>query len=503
MILADRRVFWTDELSTFYLAKLPKASMLWEALADGPDTLPPLGFYATRLSIQLFGEVHIAARLPAILGFWSMCVGVFLFVRRYASTAFAGVAMLSPLSTMAYSYAYEARPYGLMMGFGTVVLLCWQRVCEGRHRIWWQLGMATSLAAALASHWYAILILIPLGLGEAVRVFCRRRPDYSTWAALALGLASLGAYLPLIRHARTFRTEMAGGIVGPLAVFATYQQLLQGGVLLFLALLLVLAWLAPKSLAGVANDQTPDLLRIPVEVMAAIVGFLLLPVFGAILATFVTGAFNTRYLLLAETGFAIGIGLATHRLAGGCRWTGGIVLTIAAVFGLFRIYESKIGLRERSAIREKTSVFSILRCPLAMADSPDPIVVPDVHTYYTLRHYAPSPLAERLVYLTEYDAIASRMSRGLKSWTPWRIEEYKDFTGRHAQFLLFDYSYFEEHSKSPLLPRLIQEGAKISDSGCLDTRDIYPRPGSLYRVTLPPKTQTSTTKSSDFSSVPE
>jgi hypothetical protein len=43
--------------------------------------------------------------------------------------------MLFPLITNAYPYAYEARPYGLLLGFCGLSLLCWQSAAEGQSRL--------------------------------------------------------------------------------------------------------------------------------------------------------------------------------------------------------------------------------------------------------------------------------------------------------------------------------------------------------------------------------
>jgi hypothetical protein len=490
-LLAGRGILFTDELVTLYMAKLPSAIALWEALSDGADTLPPMGHYTTRVAIQLLGDSHVAIRLPAILGYWLMSVCIYLFVRAYTPVTYAGVAMLTPLSTMAYGgegvgpYAYFARPYGLMLGFGAAVLLCWQRACEGRYRLWWLIGLALSLAAALASHWYAVLVLIPLGLGELVRLRARRRPDGPMWAALALGMASLLAFLPMIRNARTYQPVMSKGVVGVTAVVDAYQALLNGTSPLFLAILLILAWLASGSSNAGRDNRRAGNSRIPSEVLAALVGLLLTPVSGAILASAITGVYSPRYMLLAVIGIAIGVGLATQRLGGWRRTTGIILLATAGSASLFQIYQSKIALRERSAIVERAGLFAILGCSTALEDSEEPIVVTDVHSYYILQHYASATLAKRLVYLTEYNALASRMSRGMKHWSPWKIIEYRDFISNNFLFLIYESQYSSSQTHSPLLARLVADGARITDSGCIDARDVYPRPGSLYRVKMP------------------
>src|SRR6185437_1584147 len=74
--LATRSILHTDELVVLYMAKLPSAAVLWNAIAD--DTLPPMAYYVTRVALWLFGESHLAIRLPEMLGYWLMSVCIYL-----------------------------------------------------------------------------------------------------------------------------------------------------------------------------------------------------------------------------------------------------------------------------------------------------------------------------------------------------------------------------------------------------------------------------------------
>src|SRR5208283_4096304 len=107
---------------TYYLARLPKLSDVWGALSTGTEQLPPFFYLVTRGFFALLGANQVSARLPEVLGFGVMCLCVFRFVARRTSTLCGLVAMLFPLVTTAYPYAYEARPYGLLLGFSAFSL---------------------------------------------------------------------------------------------------------------------------------------------------------------------------------------------------------------------------------------------------------------------------------------------------------------------------------------------------------------------------------------------
>jgi len=70
----------------------------------------------------------------------------------------------------------------------------------------------------------------------------------------------------------------------------------------------------------------------------------------------------------------------------------------------------------------------------------------------------------------------------MRRWNNWKVAEYKNFLGKHSEFFVYESQYSSLQAHSPLLARLVVDGAQISDSGCMDVRDVYPRPGLLYRV---------------------
>ncbi len=112
---ASRKLFWFDELLNVYLCRLPNFKLLWQALVNGVDYAPPILYVLTRFSERILGEGHIAARLPAIFGFWILCLCLFRFVSVRLSVLSGYTSMLFPLATGAYWYAYEARPHAIVL----------------------------------------------------------------------------------------------------------------------------------------------------------------------------------------------------------------------------------------------------------------------------------------------------------------------------------------------------------------------------------------------------
>jgi uncharacterized membrane protein len=153
---AHEKLLWHDEIYTITVARL-QTDAVWAALRDGVDLNPP-GFYLlTRASHVIFGEGLIGSRMPAVLGVLlaGLCAAVYV---RKRHGPFAGiVAMLLLFGSDAYLYAYEARPYGPVLGLGGVALVCWQSATVAHHRPAWLAGLFASLAGAMACHYYAML----------------------------------------------------------------------------------------------------------------------------------------------------------------------------------------------------------------------------------------------------------------------------------------------------------------------------------------------------------
>ena len=189
---ASERLLWHDELFTLYASQLSPAA-LWEALADGLDLQPPLGYLVTRITTSTLGDGLVAMRVPSLVGFGLGCVCLGLFVKRRVGLAGGTVALLVPSVTAGYDYAYEARPYGMLLGLTGVALLLWQATERPRSRRLAALGLAIALAIAVSLHYYGVLLVAPLAVGESLRIRRGTPGGIPVWLAMAAGcLAAAG-----------------------------------------------------------------------------------------------------------------------------------------------------------------------------------------------------------------------------------------------------------------------------------------------------------------------
>src|SRR5579871_3490421 len=158
---AVNRPLWYDEIITVILASQPDAASTWRA-AQSVDASPPFLHLLTHFSMEWFGSGGVAIRLPAMVGFWVFCLCLFQFVRRRAGIYFGLAALLMPIATEAYAYAFEARSYGPQLAFCGLMLVAWQAAAEGRRRLLALGLLALSLAGAVLLQYYSVLLYLPL-----------------------------------------------------------------------------------------------------------------------------------------------------------------------------------------------------------------------------------------------------------------------------------------------------------------------------------------------------
>jgi hypothetical protein len=458
--LAARAPLWYDELFTFHLARLARWTDLWPALASGTDCNPPLCYLLTRLSRLAFGEGPLAERLPGLLGFWVMSLCLYRFVARRCTPLYAFLAMLLPLATAVFPAAYDARPYGLVLGCCGASLVCWQDAAE-RCRRWFALaGLAASLAAAFLSHYYAVLLLVPLVAGELVRSASRRRLDWPVWLALGAGAVPLGFLLPLAEQTRVYAA--ASGLVPDWdALGPTYGFLLKDLKWPLLAALGLAALYPERPAAGTNPRAAAPRPAPPAHEIAAALGLIALPAVGFALGRWVTGIFVARYAAAAVLGFSLLAAFVAHRRTrGSLLVAAALVVAVMGRFVLVELHEFKQLARAKARLLR---TFAFLE---KNDDGRSPVVVTDAFDFLQLAHYAPPALAPRLVYLSNADPSGPHPCRDpkdaalhrLRDWAPLQVADYGPFLAAHRTFLVYG-------DAGPLRPALEGDGVRFEVQG--------------------------------------
>lgn len=410
---------WTDEFFTFYASSLPTLQDIWGASLTGGDITPPLFFIITRASMKLFGVNMVALRLPAILGFWVMCLCLYRFVERRSGALYGFVALLFPIATGAYPFAYDGRSYGFVLGCAGVALLSWQSL--GTHRRLALFGLWLSLTLAISTHYYAVFILLAFAIGEAARILHVNRIDIKVWLVFILSLIPLLISWPMIRAARSFST----GFWAPphaASIPLAYAYLIGGAVVPMIPAFVLLA----LYLKGRRATQ-------PAHEIALAVGFTLIPC-AIFIVALSTNAYAERYTLPAILGFDILLAFMLSRL--------NRMIALVVIFSLC-LWFPFIQKRQINVYRTQAQTRNVIIEGLRSV-SDVPIVSFSVHTFLPLSYYAPEGIRERVVYLADPverlhyfgTDTEDRLMLGLgREWFGWKVETWHDFLATHQRFL--------------------------------------------------------------------
>ncbi len=434
-IRASEKYFWYDEFFTLYLSRLPTVS-LWDALKHGADFNPPLLYLLTKASQSIFGPGLLGTRMPEIIGFWVMCLCLFQFVNRRTGPVAGAVAMLLPMLTGAFYYAYEARPFAIILGCCGLALVCWQRALDAPRRGRWLTGFSFALLAAFMLHCYALLIVVPFALSEVFRTIRSKHIDWPMWIAqiapvvpaVLTYIALLHAYGRLSKNtnfARLFAPDRAQ--IGNFYLFLLAPCVL---ILLLAGILLALArmreWAGNEPPRRKVNASAP-------EIVLAIC-FIALPIFGVVLAELVHGPFFARYFLSATVGVCLLAGLA----AGARHRTNWVAITLAITISCTVGLQFALLLRHRNEgwydpVIEPSSGLPISTTPgkplesyslLPSSKDPNlPVLVVGPLDFLTLVHYRPA-LAPRLYYLA--GGKDDFFYEGYRNFRQWCFDKYND-----------------------------------------------------------------------------
>jgi hypothetical protein len=476
--LQAERQLWHDELYTYYIAKAPSISRLFQEIKL--DLNPPLIYLADRVSLRVLGDNSYAARFPTILAFLFGSFCFYAFVSRRLRPVYGLLAMLVFWSTPFEYYATEARPYGLIIGFFGLAMLAWQRAVEPNRSVASIWALAFAVAGMAFSHFFAVIYVVPFCLAELWRWYRSRKFDLAMWASLVLPSLFLVIYKPVVAPLVTRYEKShfsASAQASPLKIAGFFYRMLEPESLFLLIALcagLVVVWRLP-SRSG-ENEKTGRLSSLE---WILIDGLLLIPVLVNLAVMRSHGVAFPRYSGPALFGvaflFALLLGKATN------------FSRIAAAASCCVLFAYSMGASTPAVVK------SLLARKDAAPKPPSPIVKvrPDLPlvansglTFIELDKYADPSTVARLHYLTNFNYAVqyaqSTIFEGmpyLKHYFPIRaaVEPYDQFVTEHPTFLVLGTITYHEDW---LLRRLIDIHA-----GLLYLGDYYGQ--QLYQVTMP------------------
>ena len=192
--------FWLDEVlysTSYWVSSLYN---LWHLFLN--DTSAPLYRVLLFFWIKIFGENELSVRIPSLLFGISSIVLTYWIARAYCSPSVAFLAALLLCFSPAHVwYSQEAAPYAMTLFFCLATVLAWLRLREmPSHRAWYAVYLSMFLAAVF-THYYAAVFLLPLTLlSVAVERPLRRRIMVAqavvvSSLALALGIKYLAGHV--------------------------------------------------------------------------------------------------------------------------------------------------------------------------------------------------------------------------------------------------------------------------------------------------------------------
>jgi Dolichyl-phosphate-mannose-protein mannosyltransferase len=459
---SQNKLLWYDELFTYYIAQAPSLSKLIEQ-TQTLDFNPPLSYLLVRGLFHLFPANATVCRIPSMAGFL-LCMGcVYSFVRRKLDALWGMVGALFLASSVAYPYAFEARPYGLMLGFLSLALIGWQRIIDERgNRL---LGLALLVCGGLGgllSHAFALPAWMVLIVAELVRARTRQHWDWPVLLALLFPMVAVVTYLPMV-HAYAVNYFPPTFQATPRTIIAAY-------IVIFFQAVFSVFCVTVLGRTFLGEDTFRPQGRFPLSVAewVALLGFLAIPAIIILYLMHTHSAFIVRYGIAANIAIAILLPLflawlsrARHSVA----WIAVLVLVVWSLLpistlipflppSLFNLTARKSGQCEA--------------CALANRLAPElPFVDASGLTYIEMDNREDAGFLSRVYYLTDPSASiryahanifegmqAKKDAFRLRS----NVEQYSAFVRQHPTFLVFGtYDYPEDW----LLKKLQADGAHM------------------------------------------
>jgi hypothetical protein len=494
------RPLWHDELFTLYIAQSTTLGRMWQAIRT-VDLNPPLSYLLARAALHIFKPQAFACRIPSLLAFLAGSLLLFAFLKRKTSTIYATLGVLLLWNTRLFYFATEARPYALVFGFTTVLLLAWQRAIKDEKRRLGLLILTLSGFGLLLSHAFGVCALTAFWLAEVVRCCVRRKPDWVLWACLLLPMISCVAYIPQVHNQSVilFPPQWQPSVERTTLIYQNIPVLI--------VLLVAAVWRRKPS-----PRQFP--LNSPESVL--LVCLLLVPIEISLLLARSHGALFERYGIVAVIPLAV-LPVLLLAWSSRCNPGVGILLAVCLVPSLY-VPLRIIAIEELPAILSPRQAGQIIRWafPVPLSEQPVnasygesasgspvqlrggldhlhpelPIVAASALTFLEMDNREADSVARRLYYLTDPEASA-RISHAtlfesygnLKRVFPIRgtIEPYQDFVRVNPRFLVVGtYGYPEDW----LLPKLQADGATAKHAWQL--QPSY-KDTDVYEISIPPQ----------------
>jgi len=449
LLWSHNKLFSQDEMYEFQTDNVPSLRGLLHVQRTSPVSLDPPVYHAfSHMAMRGFGAGEFSQRLPAFLGFLLMQVCLFFLVRRLAGERAGAVAATFPALTATLYYSAEGRPYGFLLGLYALALLCWINAAEatGNSRRWALAGLFIAIAVTLNTHYFGILLVVPLAAAELWKTAERQRFDWPVLAALLMGSAAIVFTLPFMKAAGKFKTHYYNnGSVGLhditrayRSIFVNYTSLPMAAQRIWAVVLVIFALALVWASWSAWHRQAP---RISPASWVLLVVLAALPFAGYLLARYLTHSIEVRYVLGALIAISALLAVAS------ARWleSDAVFSSVMVVMGVLLIAAGAVRIRAeraRSAERLATLVLPDQAKHFFHDHPGHRLYVQNMGTFEEDRYYVPDPHVKARITLIYSDDQELRWNRhdtmaltaaNLHRFTGLPIEPYEQVRERTGE----------------------------------------------------------------------
>ncbi len=461
--------FWYDELCTVIICRLPTASALWNALESGADSNPPLYYYILRATRHVILDDHLGYRLPSIIGLLGTISFLFVTLSRRMDRLSSLLGATFVLCTPMVAYAYEARPYALMVCCISAAICAWQRMDDAK---FYALLTALALALAVSLHYYAIFVWPAFILAEASLWFSSRRFRRNAWGALVLGAAPLLLYAHILLHLRHYFGRNFWARPSYLQIFSAHDRLFPFGnhwgltFTLGITAAFIACSVSDWKPCRTSSQQNPEASSVPLAERVLAFMLLWLPLFGVTVAKISHGGMTPRYLLPTLLGGALIMGYLAGKVSVPARVL--LLVLILANYGMTTglcLAPSARGHHYKTRESVERDLDGVLA---QQRESGLPLVVSSGIQFLPLVYYAPTDSGRNIYAFTDPSAAVTYTGTDsldldllvMQKYFPLQAVAYSLFSSRYREFLLV--SNPEMGSEDWWPERLLHDGHSLN-----------------------------------------
>jgi hypothetical protein len=442
------------------------------------DTHPPLFYWLSRLCALLLGPSAVAYRMPSIVGFWGAMAAVHWLGCRHRRPELGLIGCCLLLTTPALAYAIEARPYALLVGLAAAIFMLWLVAGE---QVGWRRALSlaclwVALTASFWLHYYAILLLLPLALGDLTRRVRTGRFDVGRCLVLSASALNLVPLIAFVRgSALRFVATFWAAPGRPLEIVRAYQFLF--GPTLTVCFLAGLATLVMSRLgrrSGLPEEGPGPALASEHWIAGA--AFALLPLVTWLAAKLFTNAFAPKYALASVAGVSALLAMAPSGPRGSRAWTSRLAVALLCLVPALELPSlgAAFGDPSLGAIRDRNDLVEDLM------DRFDAVSVFDSPLQFLPAfHYARPEVRSGLSYavdssspgrLAGNDTLARAMKE-LQRHVDVHTVEYRDLMAAGQRLLIVSPVVGAEAFW--LVPRLLGQGERLTLVGRRSGLSVY------------------------------